>query len=282
MQEKKILILGGKGKTGRKVAERLTGLGKTIRLGSRRENPPFDWENPETWAGALEGMNTVYMTFQPDLAMPGASDIIKRFTTEAVKNGIQKLVLLSGRGEDKAGVCEQIVMDAGIDWTIVRASWFNQNFDEGFLLGPILAGEVVLPECETPEPLVDTDDIADVVVASLLDEKHNGQTYELTGPRLLTFEQATAEISKATGRDIRFSTLPIEEYKKMLAGSQVPETFIWLIDYLFTEVLDGRNASVTNDTEKVLGRKAKDFSEYAKETAASGIWRPTKQPVNQA
>ena len=98
----------------------------------------------------------------------------------------------------------------------------------------------------------------------------------------MTFEQATAEISKATGRDIRFSTLPIEEYKKMLAGSQVPETFIWLIDYLFTEVLDGRNASVTNDTEKVLGRKAKDFSEYAKETAASGIWRPTKQPVNQA
>lgn len=149
MQEKKILILGGKGKTGRKVAERLTDLGKTIRLGSRRENPPFDWENPETWAGALEGINTVYMTFQPDLAMPGASDIIKRFTTEAVKNGIQKLVLLSGRGEDKVGVCEQIVMDAGIDWTIVRASWFNQNFDEGFLLGPILAGEVVLPKCET-------------------------------------------------------------------------------------------------------------------------------------
>ena len=276
MKEKKILILGGKGKTGRKVAERLTKLGKTIRIGSRTENPSFDWENPETWPAALEGIDTVYITFQPDLAIPVALEAIKGFTAEAVKNGIRKMVLLSGRGEDKAQVCEQIVMDSGVDWTIVRASWFNQNFSESFLLEPVLAGQVVLPRGEALEPFVDTDDIADVVVESLLDDKHAGQIYELTGPRLLTFKQLTAEISKATGRDISFKSISVDEYEKMLRENQIPEEFVWLINYLFKEVLDGRNASVTNDIEKVLGRKPKDFTEYAEETATAGIWNPAK------
>ena len=279
MEEKKILILGGNGKTGRKVTKRLTDLGKNFRIGSRRETPPFDWQNPETWPGALEGMDAAYITYQPDLAMPGASEVVSDFTAAAVKSGIQKMVLLTGRGEDKAEVSEQTVMNAGVDWTIVRASWFNQNFNEGFLLEPIVAGEVVLPECETADPMVDTDDIADVVVASLLDEKHNGQIYELTGPRLLTFEQATTEISKATGRDIRYKPVSMEDYHKMLAEHQVPEAFIWLINYLFTEVLDGRTSFLTNHTEKVLGRKPKDFSDYAKEIAASGIWNPAREPV---
>ena len=276
MEEKKILILGGKGKTGRKVAERLTKLGKTIRIGSRTETPPFDWENPETWPAALKGIDTVYITFQPDLAIPVALEAIKGFTAEAVKNGIRKMVLLSGRGEDKAQVCEQIVMDSGVDWTIVRASWFNQNFSESFLLEPVLAGQVVLPRGEALEPFVDTDDIADVVVESLLDDKHAGQIYELTGPRLLTFKQLTAEISKATGRDISFKSISVDEYEKMLRENQIPEEFVWLINYLFKEVLDGRNASVTNDIEKVLGWKAKDFTEYAEETATAGIWNPAK------
>ncbi len=274
MEEKKILVLGGKGKTGRRVAERLTKLGKAIRIGSRSEKPPFDWENPQTWTGALDGMDAVYITFQPDLAVPSALEAIEGFTSRAVKNGIQKMVLLSGRGEKEAQVCEQVVMNAGVDWTIVRASWFNQNFSESFFLDPILAGLVALPRGEALEPFVDADDIADVVVESLLDNKHVGQTYELTGPRLLTFEQVTAEISKVTGRDIKFNSITMDEYTKMLKEYQVPEDYIWLINYLFTEVLDGRNSSVTNDIEQVLGRKAKDFTEYARETVTTGIWDP--------
>ncbi len=274
MKEKKILVLGGTGKTGRRVAEKLAGPGKEVRIGSRSEKPPFDWENRETWNDALEGINAVYITFQPDLAVPGASEAIQAFTSLAVKKGVQKMVLLSGRGEKEAQVCEQIVMDAGVDWTIVRASWFNQNFSESFLLDPILAGQVALPRGEMPEPFVDTDDIADVVVASLLEDQHAGKIYELTGPRLLTFKQIIAEIAKATGRDIKFTPLSIDEYKNMLREHHIPEDFLWLIDYLFTEVLDGRNSSVTDDIEKVLGRKAKDFSEYARETVAAGIWDP--------
>ena len=274
MEEKKILVLGGKGKTGSRVAERLTKLGKTIRIGSRSEKPSFDWENPETWAGALEGMDTVYITFQPDLAVPGALKPIEEFTSQAVKAGIQKMVLLSGKGEKEAELCEQVVMNAGADWTSVRASWFNQNFSESLFLDPILAGDVALPRAEALVPYVDADDIADVVVESLLDNKHVGQTYELTGPRQLTFKQVIEEISRVTGRDIKFSSIPMDEYTKMLKEYQVPEDYIWLINYLFTEVLVDRNSGVTNDIEKVLGRKAKDFAEYARETAATGIWNP--------
>jgi len=276
MKEQKILVLGGKGKTGSRVAERLTKLGKAIRIGSRSEKPSFDWENPETWAGAIDGMDTVYITFQPDLAVPGARKTIEGFTSQAVKGGIQKMVLLSGRGEKEAELCEQVVMNAGADWTIVRASWFNQNFSESFFLDPILAGHVALPRGEALEPFVDADDIADVVVESLLDNKHVGQTYELTGPRQLTFQQVTEEISKVTGRDIKFEAITMDDYTKMLKEYQVPEDFIWLINYLFTEVLVDRNSIVTDDIQKVLGRKAKDFAEYARETAITGIWNPEK------
>ena len=281
MKEKKILVLGGKGKTGRKVAERLSRRGITVRIGSRNEAPPFDWEKPETWAGALEGMDAVYITYQPDLAIPGAPEAIKGFTAEAVKSGIQKMVMLSGRGEKPAMDCEEIVKHAGPAWTIVRGSWFNQNFSENFLLEPVLSGEVVLPQTEAPEPFVDTDDIADVVVASLLDDQHNSQTYDLTGPQLMTFDQAVSEIAKATGREIRFQSVPLEAYKQVLRENQVPEGYIWLINYLFSEVLDGRNANMTGDIEKVLGRKATAFSEYATKTAKTGIWDPKRQPVDQ-
>jgi uncharacterized protein YbjT (DUF2867 family) len=276
MKEKNILVLGGRGKTGRRVAERLTGLGKNVRIGSRSEKPPFDWENRETWSAALDGMDTVYITFQPDLAVPGARQAIEAFTFLAVNKGIQKMVLLSGKGEKEAQLCEQIVMNSGADWTIVRATWFNQNYSESFLLDPILAGTLALPRGESLVPFVDADDIADVVVEALLDDAHVGQTYELTGPRQLTFKQVAEEISNITGRDIAFAPITIDEYEKMLREYKVPEDYIWLIIYLFTNILVSSNSIVTNDIEKVLGRKAKDFADYAKETALTGIWNPVK------
>jgi len=274
-QTNNILVTGGTGKTGRRVVERLKTRDIPVRIGSRAAEPPFDWENPGTWAGALDGMDTVYITFQPDLAVPGARKAIERFTNQAVKCGIQKMVLLSGKGEKEAELCEQVVMNAGVNWTIVRASWFNQNFSESFLLDPILAGHVALPSGEALVPFVDTDDIADVVVEALLNDDHIGQTYELTGPRQLTLKQVTEEISDVTGRDLAFTTITVDEYEKMLREYEVPEDIIWLINYLFTEVLlVAKNSIVTNDIQKVLGRKAKDFTEYARETASTGIWNP--------
>jgi len=274
MKTRNILVLGGKGKTGRRVANRLTKLGHNVRIGSRSENPEFDWDNPNSWPLALEGMDMVYITFQPDLAVPGALQAIKGFTAEALKAGLKKLVLLSGKGEKEAELCEQEVRNSGVSWTIVRASWFNQNFSESFLLDPVVAGHVALPKNEALVPYVDADDIADVAVETLLDDKHIGETYELTGPRPLTFEQVTQEISKATARDIQFESITMNKYMSMLREYQLPDDYLWLINYLFTEVLTESNSVVSHDLERVLGRKAKDFSEYARETAATGVWNP--------
>jgi len=268
-----ILVIGGTGKTGRKVVQRLQTLQQNVRVGSRNEDPAFDWDNPSTWATALDGMEKVYITFQPDLAVPGALDAIEALTKQAKQSGIKKMVLLSGKGETEAELCEQVVIHSGIDYTIVRASWFNQNFSESFFLDPILAGHVALPQANARVPYIDTDDIADVAVEVLMNEKHNDQIYELTGPRLLTFQEVVSEIAIATERTIEFTPISLSAYSKMMEEIQVPADYIWLINYLFTEVLGKEgNDVITNDVEKILGRKAKDFTTYVLETAATGVW----------
>lgn len=273
MKNTKILVLGSNGKTGRRVVEILEKTGTIeIRPGSRNAKIPFDWEKPETWEKVLEDIHSVYITFQPDLAIPSATASIQEFSLLATKCGVQKIVLLSGRGEKEAQLCEEIVKQNAKNWTIVRAGWFSQNFSESFFLEPILAGIVALPRTEALEPFTDADDIAEVVALSLLDDKHNGQIYELTGPELLTFELAVNEIANASGRKISFQGISLAEYIQMLRDYQVPEDNIWLVNYLFKEVLDGRNSNITSDIEKVLGRKAKRFSAYAQETAETGIW----------
>lgn len=268
-----ILVIGGTGKTGRKVVQRLNAIQQNVRVGSRNADPSFDWGNPNTWSAAMEGMEKIYVTFQPDLAVPGALEAIEALTKQAKQSSIKKIVLLSGKGEREAELCEQVVIHSGIAYTIVRASWFNQNFSESFFLDPILAGHVALPQAEAKVPYVDTDDIADVAVEALMNEKHNSQIYELTGPKLLTFPEVIGEIARATGRTIDFTPISLHAYTKMLEEFQVPGDYIWLINYLFTEVLAAKeNAIITNDIEKVLGRQPKKFSDYVLETAAAGVW----------
>lgn len=266
------LVIGGKGKTGSRVVNHLQRLGWPVKVGSRSAEVPFDWTDSSTWLAAVQEIHSVYITFQPDLAVPGAAEAISAFTKIAVDNGVQKLVLLSGRGEPEAQACEEIVMNAGVDWTIVRASWFSQNFSESHMLEPILAGYVSLPVGNIGEPFIDADDIADIVVAALTDDKHNQQLYEVTGPRLITFKEAMEEIAAATGREIHYEQVSIPEYAAMLNMHGVPQDIISLLSYLFTEVLDGRNASITDGVEKALGRKATDFSEYVRKVAATGVW----------
>jgi uncharacterized protein YbjT (DUF2867 family) len=266
------LIVGGTGKTGRRVAERLQARGTAVRIGSRSADPPFDWEDPKTWEPAVRGVAAAYVAYFPDLAVPGAAEKVKAFAELAVKNGVGRLVLLSGRGEEGAVLGEEGVKASGADWTILRCSWFNQNFSEGAFLEQVRSGEVALPAGSVREPFVDADDIADAAVAALTGDGHSGQLYELTGPRLLTFEEAVAEIARAAGREIRYVPISMEQYKTLLAEYQVPADFMWLIEFLFTEVLDGRNAHLNDGVQRALGRPPRDFSEYARETAAAGVW----------
>ncbi|MFD0539989.1 SDR family oxidoreductase [Actinomadura luteofluorescens] len=191
------LVLGGTGKTGRRVVQRLTGRDLRVRIGSRSGGVPFDWADRATWAPALDGVHAVYVAYYPDLAAPGAPEAIGAFAELAVESGARRLVLLSGRGEDEALACERTLAASGADWTVLRASWFAQNFSESYLLDPVVSGEVVLPQGEVREPFVDADDIADVAASVLTEDGHSGRTYELTGPRLLTFAEAVAAIGQA-------------------------------------------------------------------------------------
>ena len=267
-----ILVLGGTGKTGRRVLDRLRTRGLPTRLGSRGAKPPFDWENEATWAPALEGVRSAYVSYYPDLAIPGAVETVGAFARLAVERGVPRLVLLAGRGEEEAELAEQAVRDSGAELTIVRATWFAQNFSEDYMRDGVLAGELALPAGNTPEPFVDADDIADVAVAALTEDGHVGQLYELTGPRLLTFAQAVAEIGEAAGREIRYVPVSQEEFAAAAVDQGVPAEFIELLAYLFGEVLDGRNAHVTDGVQRALGRPPKDFRDFARDAAATGVW----------
>jgi uncharacterized protein YbjT (DUF2867 family) len=269
-----VLVLGGTGKTGRRIVERLQARGIAVRVGSRSASPPFEWEDPATWGPALAGVSGVYVSYYPDLAVPGAPEAVGALAEEARRQGVQRLVLLSGRGEEEAQRAEQVVQGAGLEWTVVRCSWFNQNFSEDYLLEPILEGEVALPAGDTPEPFVDTEDIADVAVAALTEPGHSGRVYELTGPRLLTFAEAIAEIGRGTGRELRSVPISVEEYAAGAAEHGLPEDVIGLVQYLFSEVLDGRNAQLADGVQQALGREPRDFADYVRETAATGVWNP--------
>jgi len=272
MKNTPILIIGKNGKTGSRVDQRLQALGYKTRAVSRSTSIPFDWENSETWQPAIKGTRAAYVTYHPDLALPQAEDRIKRFVKVARENGLEHIVLLSGRGEDGAQRAENVLKESGISWNIVRCSWFNQNFSESFMLQGILAGELVLPEADTLEPFVDADDIADVVVATLTEPVHKNRLYELTGPRALNFAQCVSEISEALGRSVKYTTVPVDNYIQALHEQGESQDVQWLIHYLFSVVFDGRNSNVMSGVEEALNRPATDFKTYIQKTIKSGAW----------
>jgi uncharacterized protein YbjT (DUF2867 family) len=266
------LVVGGTGKTGRRVGERLQARGELVRVGSRSGEPAFDWEDRATWAPALRGATAAYVSYYPDLAVPGAADAVGAFARLAVQTGVQRLVLLSGRGEEEAQRAEQLVQESGAEWTVVRCSWFCQNFSEDYLLESVLGGEVALPVGDVPEPFVDVEDVADVAVAALTEDGHAGRVYELTGARLVTFADAVAEIAQASGRPVRLTLVPTDAYVSAMAEQGVPDDVVSLLQYLFGEVLDGRNAHLTDGVQQALGREPRDFADYARNAAATGVW----------
>lgn len=267
-----VLVLGATGKTGRRIVERLLAFGIEVREGSRSAMPAFSWQEPEGWDALLEGVRAIYVSYAPDLAVPGAAAAITELMNKARAAGVEHVVLLSGRGEEEAQKCEAIVQASGLPWTLVRASWFNQNFSEGAFVDMVRDGVIALPAGNVGEAFVDADDIADVATAALLDRKHAGQLYELSGPRLLSFTEIAAEFSRATGREISFVRIPREAFSDGLAKAGLPADVAWLLDYLFATVLDGRNAFICDGVERALGRQPKDFSAYANQVAATGLW----------
>jgi uncharacterized protein YbjT (DUF2867 family) len=263
-----VLVASGTGKTGRRVAEGLAARGVALRVGSRSGTPPFLWEDPATWGPALAGTRAAYLAFVPDLIVPGAADAIAAIAKEAREAGVEHLVLLSGRGEERAEQAEQAVQDSGVPWTIVRCAWFAQNFSEGYLLDAVLEGVIAFPGGHIAEPFVDLDDVA---VAALTEPGHAGRLYEVTGPEPLTWDDVAAEITAATGREVRYQPVAVDDYAAAMREQGYPEDIVEMMTELCT-LLDGRNAHVTDGIRQALGRPPRSFGEFARAAAAGGAW----------
>lgn len=267
-----IAVVGATGKTGARVMAQLEAMGIGVRGLSRNSQVPFDWEDRTTWAAALKGVRSVYVTYYPDLAVPQAEADIREFVAVARQQGIEHLVLMSGRGEEGARRAEQVVENSGLAWNVVRASWFMQNFSESFMLEGLQAGELVLPEPRAREPFIDVEDIAGVAVAALTNPALRNLLLEVTGPELLTFDECVQAIAKASGREIRFTPVPVDAYLEGARAEGLPDAIAWLINELFVNVLDGRNESTTQTVQKVLGRPARSFDDYVASVAPGGVW----------
>ena len=266
------LVIGGSGKTGRRVTARLKALGHDVRSASRSSSLSFDWNDDRNWNEVLEGVKALYITYHPDLSVPGASDHIRALLTIAKAQCVERIVLLSGRGEEEAQLCERLVLHSSIPATVVRCGWFNQNFSESFFRDLLLSGTLAVPNAHVGEGYVDADDIADVATAALTEDGHEGQIYQLTGPELLTFRDIAAMFQEVTGRDVNVVDVSREAFVEGLEAAQLPEGMVQLVDYLFNEVLDGRNSSLGDGVQRALGRPPRDFRSFLQKAHLAGAF----------
>lgn len=269
-----VLVTGATGRTGSRVAEAARAAGLTVRAGSRSQGTRFDWADRSTWADALRGADAAYLAYPTDVGSPEATEAVGAIAREAVGLGVRRLVLLSARGEERALATEESLRTSGADWTIVRAAWFAQNFSEGPLVEGMLHGELVFPAGEVQEPFIDVRDIADVVVATLTSgDLYVGQDITVSGARLLSFREAVAEISEATGSELAYIPVTARQYGDTLAGFGVPQHEVDLLVEVFEGLLDGRNAHLSDGVQQVLGREPRDFTDFVRENAAAGVWK---------
>ncbi|MFD5461753.1 NAD(P)H-binding protein [Kitasatospora sp. NPDC127059] len=274
-----ILILGGTGTTGRRIARRLTAQGRPVRTASRTGGDVrFDLADPATWAPALDGVTAAYL-LEPE-PRPGRDPRarIPQLVTEAVAAGVRRLVLLSAHGVDEADdvhplkAAERAVRESGVDWTVLQPGWFAQNFTESFWLSGVLSGTLAMPTGDGRTPFIDAEDIAEVAAAALTDERHSGRTYQLTGPRALSLGEATDLITAATGRPVRHLDVAPDAFTAGLVADGTPPDVAAFLTGLLLNIRDGRVAGVTDGVERALGRPARSFESFVTEAAAAGHW----------
>ncbi|MFF8913609.1 NAD(P)H-binding protein [Streptomyces sp. NPDC015032] len=275
-----VLVVGGTGKTGRRVVERLREQGVETRVASRSGETPFDWDDPETWEAALDGVAAVYIV-PLDLTPSRTPALVERATAA----GVGRLVLLSARGADVPGYFgdsydetgphlegEIAVRASGVPWTILRPGWFAQNFSEGVFRDGVIGGELALPAGDGAAAFVDADDIADVAVAALTRPGHEGQLYELSGTRALTIDDALAEIAKVTGRRAGYVPVPEQEFVTALVaqGMSPEEAALWTD--AMKPIRTSQEAPVVDGVQRALGRAPRDFGAFVRKAADGGAW----------
>ncbi|MFJ1799183.1 NAD(P)H-binding protein [Streptomyces sp. NPDC088180] len=275
-----VLVIGGTGKTGRRVVARLRERGVETRAASRSGDTLFDWADPTTWAAALDGVATVYITPLDTTPSPTPA-----FVEQAVAGGVRRLVLLSARGTDVPGFFgpgyedggphgegERAVRASGVTWTILRPGWFAQNFSEGVFLDAVRAGELALPTGDGKAAFVDADDIAEVAVAALTEDGHAGQEYGLSGPRALGMDEVLDEIAKETGKRAAYVRVDTDAFRAGLVAQGFDDVEAGLWTDALRPITTSAEAPVLDGVRRALGREPRDFAAFVRDAAARGAW----------
>jgi uncharacterized protein YbjT (DUF2867 family) len=270
-----ILLLGGTGKTARRIAPRLRLAGATVRTAARSNaDVRFDWDDPTTHDAALEGIDTVYLV-PPSLRLDHAPLVIA-FLDRAHAAGVTHVTALSARGVNFAppeAAMRAIELDllarTGLTTAILRPGWFMQDFDE-YIFQPSIAadGEIVAPTGDGTEPFIHVEDIADVAAITLL-ERRAGE-FTLSGPQALTFAEVAARITRVAGRVVTHVDPPVAEW---VAAAQVPPDYAALLGMLFDQIRAGTLASLTDDVERVTGHAPRSFDDYLSDPAVAAAWK---------
>ena len=276
MSKGSILVTGASGKTGRRVAANLQQRGVEVRAVSRKSDVPFDWSDQSTWRSALRGVNAAYIV-HPGLGMAAAADQVGDFAKAAAAAGVAKAVLVCTPDDGSEfsrsmRAAEHYIVDAGLSLTSLRLRWFFQNFSEDFLYPPVLSGELRLPAGNGKEAFVDADDIAEVAVAALTDDRHNGQSYDVTGPRLLSFTEVADEISRGAGHPVKYIPVDPDTFVAEQLAQGVPADWAYTLGALYQDIASEKLQSISGDVEAVLGKPARDFSAFVSQMAKDGVW----------
>ncbi|OLE20346.1 MAG: NmrA family transcriptional regulator, partial [Catenulispora sp. 13_1_20CM_3_70_7] len=225
---------------------------------------------------ALEGVTAAYLV-EPSLDADAENPPrIARLVTAAVAAGVSRLVLLSAPGADFEGhplhTTDRAVRESGVEWTVLRPNWFSQNFSEAFWLPAIRSGTLALPTGEGRVPFIDAEDIADVAIAALTEDRHAGQVYELTGPRAIGFGEATELIAAASGRSLRYVDVSPDDFLQQQLSHGLPAADAERMTKLLVSISTGEGERLQDGVEQALGRAPRRFEDFVVEAAATGCW----------
>lgn len=282
-----ILITGGTGTTGRELVAELQRSGAAsvralVRDPARAsfireagfETVEGDFDRPETLDAALEGVETALLLTPPS---PLTYAYQRDFIESAKRAGVRRVVKLSAIGADADapegfgkwhGQAEEFLKASGLEWTILRPNFFMQN-----LLGQAhtvaTQGAIYQPGGDARASLIDARDIASVAARALTDAGHEGKTYTLTGPEALSYGEAAARISEATGRPVRYVAITPEQFREGALAGGLPEWLVSALELLNELFASGGAAEITDDVRRVGGREPKTFDEFARDHAAA-------------
>jgi uncharacterized protein YbjT (DUF2867 family) len=276
----KILLLGGTGKTARRIAPRLRAAGADVRTAARSgADVHFDWDDVSTHDAALADVHALYLV--PPALRLDAAPAVKAFVDRAEAAGVSHVTFLSARGVELAP--EEMMLRAiekdlegrsDLTHSILRPGWFMQDFDEYFFQPAIAAdGLLIAPTGDGAEAFVHADDIADVASATLLDPaRHHRGEYALTGPGALTFAQVAEKISVAAGKPVAHVDPPLAEWLEQAIAGGIPTDYAELLAALLNAVRASANAATTDDVERVTGHAPRSFDDYLADPATVSAW----------